>query len=288
MPDVIHEVKIGIPFATDKDLQPNVDKTTEKLFNDAYPNIVQINTDEGSGTGFFIDKKGRIATDAHVVLDSSHLTVVTSDGKKESARIVSLDDIDDLAIIQIDSGTPKNIKLLPLASSSTAQPDQRLWALGHAEGADNVYISPGYYRRSESINDLMERQSKDQKDASKKSFHLMTPLEQEDAKNYITREIFNGNINVRSGDSGGPCIDAQGKVLGLSDLSNEHSDSAFTPVEKLTALMVDPKPKFNFTYKKTDDGWTLTDITRNDGAIRPPYEDSLATGPDKHKRPNDE
>jgi S1-C subfamily serine protease len=281
---VIHELRIGIPFSNKDELQPSVDATTKKLFEDTSPAIVNISADNATGTGFFMDNAGRIATDAHVVLDSSHLTVTTSSGKKASARIIALDDIDDLAIIQIDGGTPEDIKPLALGKSDE-KPDDKLWGIGHAEGSDNLYISPGYFRRSETISDVMQRESDKDNLAAKNKIALMTPLEKQDAKAYVTRPVFWGNVNIRSGDSGGPCIDRNEKVVGLNDLSNGESDSTFTPVEKLKALSSEKNPKFQFSYKKTEAGWALTDITRTDGTVRPPYEDSLAST-DSHSRPD--
>lgn len=286
MPQVIHELRIGLPFSDKDELQPNVDATTRKLFEDSTTAIVKIDCDDASGTGFFIDRQGRIATDAHVVLDSSHLTVTTESGEKKSAKIIALDDIDDLAIIQIDDGTPSTVKPLELGSSNE-KPDDLLWALGHAEGSDDTYISPGYFRRTETINDMLARENDSVKQAAKEKLALMTPLEQKDAKAYLARSTFSGNLNVRSGDSGGPCIDREGKVVGLNDLSDGNSDSTFTPVEKLKELMTQTKPEFNFSYVKTKKGWTLTDITRADGAIRPPYEDAIAST-DSHRTRNRE
>jgi S1-C subfamily serine protease len=272
--DVIHELRIGIPYSNKDDLQPNVDAVTKKLYEDASPSVVKINGDDAEGTGFFIDKNGRIATDAHVVLDSTHLTVVDSSGKESPARIVALDDINDLAIIQIDGDTPVGVKPLALGQSDE-KPDDKVWGLGHAEGDQHTYISPGYFRRAETLADDMSKVSDADKQKIKDKINAMTPLELQDTKADLARNVLWGNVNIVHGDSGGPLIDQNGKVIGLNDLSNLQSNSLFTPVEKLEALITDKHPKFQFSYKKTDKTWTLTDITRTDGAVRPPYENNL-------------
>jgi S1-C subfamily serine protease len=271
VPELIHELRIGIPFSNKDDMQPNVDAVTRKLFEDVSPSVVKINGDDAEGTGFFIDKNGRIATDAHVVLDTTHLTVVDKAGRSSSARIVALDDIDDLAIIQIDGGTPADVKPVKLGQSDE-KPDDRVWALGHAEGDDHTYISPGYFRRSETIGDELFKGNDADNKKIKDKMNMMTPLELQDAKADLARRILSGKVNILHGDSGGPLVDQNGRIIGLNDLSDLESDSSFTPVEKLQALITDTHPKFQFSYKKVDNAWTLTDITRTDGAVRPPYE----------------
>jgi S1-C subfamily serine protease len=272
--EVIHELRIGIPFSSKDDMQPNVDAVTKKLYDDVSPSVVKIDGDDATGSGFFIDRDGRIATDAHCVMDTTHLTVTDKSGKKSPARIVALDDIDDLAIIQIDGGTPAEVKPVTLGKSDE-KPDDKLWGLGHAEGDDHTYISPGYFRRSETLEDYLVTGSDDEAKKIQAKIKVMTPLELQDAKLNLARTATWSNVNIVHGDSGGPLVDQKGKVVGLNDLSNMQSDSFFTPVEKLQALMNETHPKFQFSYKKTDDAWTLTDITRTDGAVRPPYEDNF-------------
>ena len=113
----------------------------------------------------------------------------------------------------------------------------------------------------------------------------MTPAELADAKADLARELFNARINVLGGDSGGPILDQQGRVVGINDFSDDKSDSDFTPVEKLIALMNETKPKFNFVHKPDKDGnLILTDITRRDGTVRPPFQDNVIVDGDRHNK----
>ncbi|MGL1260171.1 hypothetical protein ACSTKG_00300, partial [Vibrio parahaemolyticus] len=88
MPDtIIHELKPGLEPQASEKAQPEVDAVTKKLYEDIAPSIVKIKVDDGSGSGFAIDKDGDIATDAHVVLGNRHFTVITNDGKEHKATL---------------------------------------------------------------------------------------------------------------------------------------------------------------------------------------------------------
>ncbi|HEY9678557.1 MAG TPA: serine protease [Drouetiella sp.] len=274
--EIIHELKPKLDPSDKDNEQPEVDAVSRKLFMDVAPSIVKINLDDGSGSGFAIDKDGDIATDAHVVLGSKHLTVVTSDGKSYNAKIKALDDLNDLAIIKIDGEVPKTLKPLELGDSKTLKPDDNVWGFGHPNGWDPMYVSPGYFRNTESGQDVLNAEGQKTQDNAKKILDKMTPKEREESQAELKRPMFNALVNIQHGSSGGPIVDRAGKVVGIADLSNLDSDSDFTPVETLKALMNEKTPKFTFNYKTIDNKPTLTDITRTTvGDYRPPFEDKL-------------
>ena len=122
------------------------------------------------------------------------------------------------------------------------------------DGADPTYVAPGYFRNVEKGQDVLDSQSEAATSRAKKEMDKMTPAELADAKADLARELFNARINVLGGDSGGPILDQQGRVVGINDFSDDKSDSDFTPVDKLIALMNETKPKFNFVHKPDKDG----------------------------------
>lgn len=68
------------------------------------PSVVQIETDQGLGSGIVYDGHGNIVTNYHVVEGAGSLTVTTSDGKKYPATIVGSYQADDLAVIHVNAG----------------------------------------------------------------------------------------------------------------------------------------------------------------------------------------
>ena len=58
---------------------------------------------KSGGTGFLLDVKGYVVTNAHVVDRARHIAVQGSDGKEHSARLVYFDKDRDIAILRINS-----------------------------------------------------------------------------------------------------------------------------------------------------------------------------------------
>ncbi|HEY9734281.1 MAG TPA: serine protease [Drouetiella sp.] len=277
MPDtIIHELKPGLEPQSPEKAQPEIDAVTRKLYEDIAPSMVKIKVDDGSGSGFAIDRDGDIATDAHVVLGNRHFTVITNDGKEHKATLKALDDVNDLAIVHIEGELPKDLKPLHLGSSKDLKPDQNVWAFGHPAGWDPLYVAPGYFRKAEKGQDVLDAENDQVQTHAKKVLAGLTPKEKEEADAELKKPMLNARVNIQHGSSGGPLVDKDGNVVAITDLSNLQSNSDFTPVESLIALMNQKTPKFNFTHKTIDGVPTLTDISRTaSGDYRAPFVDNI-------------
>lgn len=282
---VIHELKPGLEPQQAERAQPEVDAVSRKLYREVEKSMVQIKVDDGLGSGFVVGKNGDIATDAHVVLGSKHIKVVTADGVTHQARMTKLDDINDLAILHID-GMEGKLKPLNLGSSKSLKPDQPVWGFGHPQGWNSLYVEPGYFQRPEKGLDVLNGEEQPQLLRAQKLLNQMTPAEKQDACAELLRPMLRTMVNIQPGSSGGPLLDRGGNVCGIADLSDLKSESDFTPVESLVALMHETKPKFKFTYKTIDGQLTLTDITRADGSYRPPFVDNIITSEDSYRTNN--
>jgi S1-C subfamily serine protease len=274
-PTVIHELKAGLaPQAPDAP-QPEVDAVTKELYEQLAPSIVKVKVDDGNGSGFIISKDGDVATDAHVVLGNRHLWVVTADGVEHKARLTKLDDINDLAILHIEDAKPCEFKPVTLGTSKDLTADQPVWALGHPKGWDPTYVSPGYFRKKETGQDVLSVENSTVQEHARAVLAGLTPKEHAEADAELKKPMQSAAVNIQKGNSGGALIDRSGKVVGITDLSNLDSNSDFTPVESLIALMEEKTPKFVFSYKKTADELVLTDISRTSGEFRRPFSDNI-------------
>ena len=279
-----HELKNGMSLHTQSHMQPEADAATRRLYAEIAPAIVQIDIKGETGSGFFIDKEGDIATDAHCIEGADHFTVITFDGKKHEAQLTKLDDINDLAVIRISDAGKTAIKPLGLGSSRNLKADQSLWAFGHPEGEAPIYVAPGYFRTLEKGADVLASGGKNAIDRARRMMAGMTPSERADVQIDLERPLFNARVNIMPGNSGGPIVDAYGSVVGIVDFSNGKSDSDFTVVEKLAALKYETKPKFSFVTQQTKNGLLLTDISRTDGTYRGPFVENFLVGVEKFRK----
>src|SRR5215471_3101688 len=93
-----------------------------KLYEVASPAVVQVTTDDGSGSGFLISSFGHIATNYHVVRNSRYIAVQFHDGRKVKADVIATNDKYDLALIKVNSSLVHSIsplKLLPEENDPT-------------------------------------------------------------------------------------------------------------------------------------------------------------------------
>lgn len=95
------------------------------------------------GTGFLIDGKGLMITNAHVIQNSHNIRVVNSKGQRFNAFVVKLDVNRDVAIIKIDDRRFKPLAALPYGirkeSSKIAEP---IFTLGYPR--DEIVYGEGY------------------------------------------------------------------------------------------------------------------------------------------------
>src|SRR5260221_8288760 len=89
----IHVLRPDRDLQNAANLQPKADPLTAKLYEAALPGIVKIETEKARGTGFFVDKDGRVVTDAHCVQGAVEASVITEQGQRYRARVEKFDDI---------------------------------------------------------------------------------------------------------------------------------------------------------------------------------------------------
>jgi putative serine protease PepD len=143
---------------------------------------------EAEGSGFVVDSSGHIVTNAHVVEGASSITVTFSDGTKASATLVGSDESTDIAVLDVNVSADE-LHPLTLGDSSTVEVGDAVVAIG----------SPFGY--AESITS-----------------GIVSALGREiQAPNGSTiSNVIQTDAAINSGNSGGPLIDANGQVIGVS------------------------------------------------------------------------
>jgi S1-C subfamily serine protease len=149
----------------------------------------------GAGSGFIVSADGMIVTNKHVVYDSkAQYTVVTSEGREYSAKVLALDPVQDLAIIKIQKGD-KQFTPVIMGNSEGIQIGQTVIAIGNALGQFSNTVSVGV------VSGLGRTIS-----ASDRTGGFLEKLE----------GIIQTDTAINSGNSGGPLINLKGEVIGVN------------------------------------------------------------------------
>lgn len=71
-------------------------------------------TRAGIGSGFIVQPNGVIVTNAHVVAGATNVSIALRDGTTYPAKILGIDEMNDLAVLKIDA---RNLPVAPLGGS---------------------------------------------------------------------------------------------------------------------------------------------------------------------------
>jgi S1-C subfamily serine protease len=161
----------------------------------------------GLGSGFVISASGEVMTNAHVVTSgtgsrirrASSVFVKFADGNQVAAKIVGFDPNADVALLRIDP-TGLTLRPLPLGSTHNLQVGAPVAAIG----------SPFGEEQSLSIGVVS---------ATDRSIDSLTGFKIEGA--------IQTDAAINHGNSGGPLLDAHGRVLGInSQIQSGSGDGA--------------------------------------------------------------
>lgn len=161
---------------------------------------------EGSGFSF---APGRIMTNAHVVAGVSSPSIVVND-QRVATRVVLFDKDLDVAVLAVD-----NVQLPTLSFDRTAEQGDAAALLGFPENGP-------FDARAARIRDRIDLRSPDIYD-----------------KGQVVRDTFSVRGLVRSGNSGGPLVSSEGKVIGVifaASISDKSTGYALTADQVVDAV----------------------------------------------------
>jgi S1-C subfamily serine protease len=145
-----------------------------------------------TGSGFLIDRVGRILTNYHVIEGANRLTGVTvrfEDDVSRRAVVIGQDPDDDLAVLRVDmAGVPRATPLVAGDSTSVRVGDPTL-AIGNPFGLDRTLTS--------GIVSALQRQ-------------IVAP------DGFSIDNVIQTDAPINPGNSGGPLLDAAGRVIGIN------------------------------------------------------------------------
>lgn len=141
----------------------------------------------GMGTGIVIDERGYVVTNYHVVNGVDRIEATLDDGSMYTARVVSSDRAQDLAIIKIDASRP--LTVMPLGTSSDLMLGETVIAIGNAFGYTHTVT-----------NGIISQLGRD--------------VEVNEEQSY--RNLIQTDASINPGNSGGPLINLDGDVVGIN------------------------------------------------------------------------
>jgi S1-C subfamily serine protease len=141
-----------------------------------------------TGSGFVLDEKGHILTNAHVVASSTDVRVSFSDHRTVVARVIGKDPDTDLAVLAV---TTKGVALHPLelGDSSAVRVGDPTVAIGNPFGLERT-LTTGV------VSALQRR--------------ITAP------SGFAIEDVIQTDAALNPGNSGGPLLDATGRVIGVN------------------------------------------------------------------------
>src|SRR5215207_5511026 len=143
---------------------------------------------ESTGSGFVIDEEGLILTNAHVVEAATEIEVTFSDSHTVSATPVGKDGDTDLALLRVES-KGADLQPLELGDSSSVQVGDPTIAIGNPFGLERT-LTTGV------VSALQRR--------------LTAP------SGFAIDDVIQTDAALNPGNSGGPLLDASGRVIGIN------------------------------------------------------------------------
>jgi 2-alkenal reductase len=225
----------------------------QTIFARRSPGVVTIFADFGDpstqsqGSGFVISPKGYVLTNSHVITNAGegssvtaaeHLYVEFADGDRAEAKVVGWDLYDDVGLLKLSS-SEHELAPVPLGDSASVQVGQPVAAIGSPLGNENslaVGVVSAIHRSIAAIT----------------------------VQTYRVVDAIQTDAAITHGNSGGPLLDARGRVIGINAQIRSQSgtgndsgvgfaipiDAAKRSVEQLVA-----KGKVTYAYVgiETDD-----------------------------------
>lgn len=134
------------------------------------------------GSGFIVDPRGYILTNAHVVSKAARITVKLANGTSVPARLYSQDVREDLAVIRIRL---RNLPVVVIGNAKRISSGDSVVAIGCPHGLDRTVTSGIVSNNDREI----------------------------DGRHYIQTDAA-----LNEGNSGGPLLNVKGEVIGINTM----------------------------------------------------------------------
>ena len=149
--DVTKVQELGMEVAklknTDRDFYKQLNEVRSDIKNKIAPGVEF----KGGGTGFMIDAKGYLVTNAHILKDGKNIIVLNSKGDQFKAEIAKIDFAKDIAVLKIKDSDFRQKSSIPYSirkmSTDIAEP---IFTLGYPR--NSIVYGEGYLSAKTGFN----------------------------------------------------------------------------------------------------------------------------------------
>ena len=142
----------------------------------------------GTGSGVIISPDGYIITNYHVIENSTEVIVTTNDNREYQAEIIGFDEVNDIAVLKIDSDS--NLDYIFFGDSDSTLIGEWVLAVGNPYNLNSTVTAGIISSKSRDLNEF------DQKNQS----------------------FIQTDAAVNFGNSGGALVNIQGELIGINTL----------------------------------------------------------------------
>jgi 2-alkenal reductase len=164
------------------------------VFDSVGPAVVRIETTQGLGSGYLIDRDGHVVTNNHVIADSPNGQVLVSfSGLFQTVgKVIGADPDSDIAVVKVDE-LPDGVTPVDLGDSNQVRVGQRTIAIGNPLAQDRTVTTGIVSAIGRTINENAQSQG-----------------------GYRIGGAIQTDAAINPGNSGGPLLDSRGRVIGMN------------------------------------------------------------------------
>lgn len=209
------------PFIAGANSLKAIEDDQQELFKKIAPAVVFISSGKSFGSGFFISSRGLILTNAHVVGKSNTVTVVTNSGEKLNGKVIERGLASaDVALVKVEK---TDAVFLTIKEKTDIKVGSWVGSVGHGEGAIWTFNSGMISNIYPDGND---------------------------------RPVFQTQIPLNPGNSGGPIFDYNGELVGIvtSGIAKSNSINFGIRIEYTIRYLEILAKKFGYIIIKAPEG----------------------------------
>jgi putative serine protease PepD len=163
------------------------------------PQVVQIQTNQGLGSGIVYDSRGDIVTNAHVAGNSRRFLVTLAGGDRHVATLVGSHPSNDVAVIRLSGAKPSPATF---ADSSGVQSGDIVFAIGNPLGLQSSVTQGIVSSLNRSVSE---------------------------GNGVTLSNVIQTSAEINPGNSGGALVDLSGDVVGVPTLAALDPEFGNTP-----------------------------------------------------------